>query len=406
MRNRHEAAFTSVSELNRACENRPIVFFGAGPIAIKTFRILGKAPLHSIVDNASNLWGKSALGVDILEPDSVSNIKDVFVIICTTSFSQVMKQLTGYGLKNGTDFCVSPILNDLKVIDDLENISKKMLFTNGSPKNDSPKYGGGIYELSVKGDEWSHQKVISGNCYGLIEFEDNYISVDTERGIFEFNANYDIIRSKLLPSGMRAHGVQYSKKHERFYVVGSYRDAILVLDRNFDILDEIRLSYKRERFGSPKHHCNDCLVVEDSLFVSMFSMTGNYQNDVFDGGIVEFDLVTKEKVGVIAQNLWMPHNIQIINGSIHLLNSLRGELLTNNLQVVGQFPAFTRGLDYDGMYYYIGQSRNRNYSKNMGVSKNISVDAGIIVFDEQTKVSRFLQMPPKISEIHSILLLN
>lgn len=406
MMNRNEAPFTSVSELNRACENRPIVFFGGGPIANKTFRILGKAQLHSIVDNASNMWGKSALDVDILSPDSISNIKNVFVIICTTSFSQVTKQLTDFGLKNGADFCVSPILNDLRIIDDLENISKRMLFTNGSPRNDSPKYGGGIYELSVNGDEWTHQKVISGNCYGLIEFENNYISVDTERGIFEFNANYDIIRSKLLPTGMRAHGVQYSKKHDRFYVVGSYLDGILVLDRNFVVLDEIRLSYKKERFGSPKHHCNDCLVVEDSLYVSMFSMTGNYQNDVFDGGIVEFDLVTNEKVGAVAQNLWMPHNIQIINGSFHILNSLRGELLTNNLQVAGQFPAFTRGLDYDGMYYYIGQSRNRNYSKNIGVSKNISIDAGIIVFDEQTKASRFLQLPPKISEIHSILLLT
>jgi hypothetical protein len=406
MINRNEAPFTSVSELNRAYRNRPIVFFGAGPIANKTFRILGKAQLHSIVDNASNMWGKSSLDVDILAPDSVSNIKDVFVIICTTSFSQVTRQLTDYGLKSGDDFCVSPILNDLRVIDDLENISKRMLFTNGSPRNDSPKYGGGIYELSVNRDEWTHQKVISGNCYGLIEFEDNYISVDTERGIFEFNAKYDIIRSKLLPAGMRAHGVQYSKKHDRFYVVGSYLDGILVLDRNFVILDEIRLSYKKERFGSPEHHCNDCLVFEDSLFVSMFSMTGNYQNDVFDGGIVEFDLLTNKKVGAVAQNLWMPHNIQIINGSLHILNSLRGELLTNNLQVAGQFPAFTRGLDYDGMYYYIGQSRNRNYSKNIGVSKNISIDAGIIVFDEQTKVSRFLQLPPKISEIHSILLLT
>ena len=107
----------------------------------------------------------------------------------------------------------------------------------------------------------------------------------------------------------------------------------------------------------------------------------------------------KEKIGPMVHNLWMPHNVQMINGSLHILNSLQGQLLTNNLQVVGEFPAFTRGLDYDGQYYYIGQSRNRNYSKN------ISIDAGIIVFDEYTKASRFLQLPPKISEIHSIVLI-
>ena len=405
MTNKRAIAFSTIPEVNQSCVNRPVVFFGAGPIAAKTFRILGEHQLHSIVDNASNMWGKSELDLEIYSPASVLEIENVFVIICSTSFAEITKQLGDYGYKQGSDFCVSPILNDLRVIDDLENVSKKMLFTNGSPKAEDSQYGGGVYELCVNGDEWIHKKVISGNCYGLIKFEDNYISVDTERGIFEFNSNYDIIRSKILPAGMRAHGVQYSKKHDRFYVAGSYLDGILILDREFNVVDEIRLSHKKERFGDPKHHCNDCLVIEDSLFVSMFSITGNYQHDVFDGGIVEFDLITNSRVGVVAQNLWMPHNIQIINGSIHVLNSLRGELLTNNLQVIGEFPAFTRGLDYDGMHYYIGQSRNRNYSKNLGVSKNISIDAGIVVFDEETKASRFLQLPPKISEIHSIVLI-
>ena len=89
-----------------------------------------------------------------------------------------------------------------------------------------------------------------------------------------------------------------------------------------------------------------------------------------------------------------------------MLNSLEGQLLTNNAKVIGEFPAFTRGLDHDGIFYYIGQSRNRNYSKNLGTSKNISIDAGIIVFDSHTKASRFLQLPSKVSEIHSILLLK
>jgi len=403
--NKIKVAFSSIQEVNRSCLNRPVILFGSGPIAIKTTRILGEQKLHSMVDNASNMWGKFEVDLIINDPESVLEIENVFIIICTTSFAEVSKQLSDYGFEYGADFCVSPILNDLRIIDELENISKKMLFSSGSPKAESSQYGGGIYELSVNGDEWSHKKVISGNCYGLIAFNDNYISVDTERGIFEFNSNYEVIRSKELPTGMRAHGVQYSKKHNRFYVAGSYIDGVLILDSDFNPIDEISLSYKKARFGDPKHHCNDCLVVGDSLYVSMFSMTGNYQNDVFDGCIMEYDIVSKERVGAIAQNLWMPHNIQMINGSLHVLNSLEGQLLKNNLQVIGEFPAFTRGLGFDGVYYFIGQSRNRNHSKNLGVSKNISIDAGIIVFDEHTKASRFLQLPPKISEIHSILLI-
>ena len=104
-------------------------------------------------------------------------------------------------------------------------------------------------------------------------------------------------------------------------------------------------------------------------------------------------------------DLWMPHNAKIVEGSLTCLDSLRGQLKTNNSQVVGQFPAFTRGLANDGTYYYIGQSKNRNYSKNLGTSLNISIDAGIIVFDEKTKVSRFCNYLPRYLEIHAIELL-
>jgi hypothetical protein len=101
----------------------------------------------------------------------------------------------------------------------------------------------------------------------------------------------------------------------------------------------------------------------------------------------------------------MPHNISYHNGSMLVLDSLRGNLLTNNFQIVGSFPGFTRGLDFDGSYYYVGQSRNRNYSKYLGISNNISLDTSIIIFDPVTKVSKSIFLPNSISEIHSILLL-
>ena len=53
----------------------------------------------------------------------------------------------------------------------------------------------------------------------------------------------------------------------------------------------------------------------------------------------------------------MPHNICSFNEEIHVLNSLKGELLFNNASIQGVFPAFARGLDFDGSYYFIGQSK-------------------------------------------------
>ena len=273
-------------------------------------------------------------------------------------------QLNSYGYIPIENYSVSPILNDLRIIDDLESISKTLLFTSGSPKNENKEFGGGIYKLDVKADSWSYKKMISGNCYGLIKHGENFISVDADLGIFEFDNKFKIIRSKKLPEGIRAHGIDYSKIHQKFYIVGSHLDGVLILDKHFEITNKIMLSKKKEYSGSPQHHCNDCLIIEDSLYVSMFSLTGNWKNDVFDGGILEYDLKTNKKIGPVASKLWMPHNIKYFDGSLHVLNSLPGELLSNNLQVLGKFPAFTRGLDYDGIFYYIGQSRNRNYSKN------------------------------------------
>ena len=177
-------------------------------------------------------------------------------------------------------------------------------------------------------------------------------------------------------------------------------------DGKAGLKSKISISNKFKYNKSASHHCNDCEYSNNHLYVSMFSETGNWKKDVYDGCILEIDLIKKKINQSICQNLWMPHNPKIINGSFYVNDSLRGNLLGNNFNVCGSFPAFTRGLDYDGNFFYIGQSKNRNFSKNIGLSNNISIDAGITVFDEKTKISKFLQVSPRISEIHSIITEN
>ena len=101
----------------------------------------------------------------------------------------------------------------------------------------------------------------------------------------------------------------------------------------------------------------------------------------------------------------MPHNICCFDGNLAVLDSLRGQLRIGNIGVAGQFPGFTRGLGYDGVYYYIGQSRNRNHSKCVGLTNGVSIDTAIIMFDPTSKVYRSFQLPPEISEIHSVLVI-
>jgi hypothetical protein len=99
----------------------------------------------------------------------------------------------------------------------------------------------------------------------------------------------------------------------------------------------------------------------------------------------------------------MPHNVEMFDGSLHILDSLPGHLRFINFAVQGTFPAFTRGLDYNKGLYYIGQSKNRNYSRVQGISNNIAIDCGVVVFNPEIKASRFFQFPYTIGEIHTIV---
>lgn len=399
--------FSTIQDIYKNLGKREIVFFGAGNIYEKTKRLTNSFKKGFIVDNSSNLWGSVQYDLKVKDPKKILNrSKKYFVVICTTSFREISKQLEGYAFEPLKDFIVSPILNDLRSINDLENLNQDLIFSSGAPKQENSLYGGGIYFMELRKDKWKYSKKISGNCYGIIKYKNNFISIDTDMGIFEFDRNFKILRSKKLPKFGRAHGVHYNDYRSEFYVVCSYLDAILILDKSFKIKDKIQISKKINYDNLPHHHCNDCFSYKNSIYVTMFSESGNWKLDSFDGALLEIDLEQKKTVASLLKNLWMPHNPKIINGSLYVLDSLRGELKGNNFNVLGSFPAFTRGLAYDGNYFYIGQSRNRNFSRNNGINNNTSIDTGIVIFNEEKKMSRFLQVSSKISEIHSIELFN
>ena len=75
---------------------------------------------------------------------------------------------------------------------------------------------------------------------------------------------------------------------------------------------EIYISKKAHGNKQDNHHINDLCIFGNSLFVSMFSISGNWTNECYDGGVVEIDLASSaeniEFTSVI-QNLWMPHSV-------------------------------------------------------------------------------------------------
>jgi hypothetical protein len=395
---------TSFIEISKRTKKK-IVLFGSGNISKKTIRKLGKESIAFIVDNSENLQNTTYEELEVKSPNEIS--KDNYVLICSTAIREIAHQLEGLGLIANKDFAISPILNDLLAIQELENLDKTFYFTSGSVPENEPLAGGGFYKCAVDGLNIEVSKVYSGPCYGAIKVENEIYFVDTDKGIYAYSSNGDIEHKCKLPKGSRAHGISFNKDNQKFYVTCSYLDAVLEIDsKSFEILREFKLSDKIDRTKEPMHHCNDNWAIDNSLFVSMFSSTGQWKLDSFDGCIAEFDIETGERLGDVYSDLYMPHNIMVLEGSLHVLDSLPGHLRFSNWSIQGTFPAFTRGLAYSHGLYFIGQSKNRNYSKVMGMSNNVSIDCGIIAFNPELKASRFIQFPYTIGEIHSIVLIN
>lgn len=390
---------TSFSQINRRVD-RPVILFGSGNIAKKTYRKLGYERVAFIVDSSKNLQGTQFEGLEIFSPERVS--RDYFVIICSTAISDISKVLEQKGLTPNKDFASSPILNDLLAISELEQIQTTFYFTSGTATPPNAKYGGGLYRCEVSSTEVHLEKCYAGPCYGATAVGENLFFVDTDRGLIEYDGESFTLRTAF-PDGSRAHGISYHAGSGQFYVACSYLDAVLTVQPDFTLGKSYNLSKKREQHGEPMHHCNDVLALGESVYVSMFSSTGNWKYDSFDGCIAEFDRITGDRLADVYQGLYMPHNIKYFDGALHILDSLPGHLRFNNFAVQGTFPAFTRGLDYKNGLYYVGQSKNRNYSKVMGLSNNISIDCGVIIFNPELHVSRFIQFPYTIGEIHAIV---
>ena len=391
------------AELNAISKNRPLVIFGAGHLCHKTLLKIPDSPIL-IVDNSPNLWGTEQEGISINPPDRLKEYSlKPFVVICTTSFPEVIDQVHSLGYKEEADVCVTPLLNDWRTIEELQSHHASLLFTSGLSSSGTSSAKGGLYHLSSQGKGFDLTHIIEGSAHGIIQKEDMIYLVEDNLGIIELTSDFEISRSQKLPTGSRPHGLAWSEKTESFYVPCSYLDQVLELNENLEVTRKIDISPKTMMQQGPHHHINDCLAWGGSLFVSMFSVTGNWKKDIFDGGVVEFDILSGQRIGDFANGLWMPHNVANVDGSMAVLDSLPGHLLYGNLKTAGSFPGFSRGLAWNGDYFYIGQSRNRNFSAQIGVSKNISIDSGIVVFDSTTKLSKTLNLPDSITEIHGIL---
>ncbi|MCH9769346.1 MAG: TIGR03032 family protein [Gammaproteobacteria bacterium] len=400
-------AWLSWGEINTITESRKLVFFGRGEWMEKSIPYLAKSAEY-VVDNNKYEQGQEESGLEIKGPECLKNAKghdEIFIIITTSGFMEVDRQLRGYGLHPGTHYCVSPSLKNFHVVSRINGHHQLVHFTcSDQPDKSNPEKGGGLYSYDIATRQ--KKKLISGLCHGLVQCDDKVFLVDDIVGIRVMNRDLETIKILDLPPKSRPHGIAYCAKRNIIFVNFSGRDAVGMYNVESEkFLGEISISDKFKKSGLAQHHINDCCVYGDYLYVSMFSFSGNWKIGVYDGGILQFDLNTQLCLGPAVTDLWMPHTPVVINGMLHYCDSMRGIVSNSTWRKMAQFNGFVRGIACDSTFLYIGQSTHRYIDRREGTTSNISLDTGIFLVEPRQHITKFYSTP-ELSDINSVAIIN
>lgn len=401
-----DSAWLSWEQLNTKGKNKKIIFFGAGYWLDKTKVYLAKDAAY-IVDNSKYEQGQRGSGLNIYNPEKLleETRDEILIIITTSGFMEVSEQLINYGFVSGEHFIVTPSLKDFATIARINQNKQEVYITCSDQYLDNQSNrGGGLYKYNTA--DGKYEKIINGQCHGIIQGKNEIYLVDDMVGIRVLDLNFKTKRIIELPDKSRPHGIAYSEERNSIYVNLSGFDAIAVinLDSN-NIQSQISISDKFRKQNTAQHHINDICCYGDSLYVSMFSRSGNWKRGVYDGVILEIDIETGEVKWPVVQDLWFPHTPVIINGLLHYCDSMRGTVQNSTWKNIVKFNGFVRGIAHDGDFYYVGQSMHRHIDRITGVNENISLDTGIFIVEEASKVTKFYSTPT-LTDINAVMILE
>jgi len=392
----------SFEELEEVVSLRKYVFWGASNWIERTMDKLNIHP-EFIVDNSVLNQGVEFNGY-IVNPPTYINLEDKpFVVISTVNYMSVIDDLHSLGYVMGEDYCCTPLLNKRKQKDDLANHKQTILVS--SSQHSADKFsGGGLYKVTL--NPYNVEKVYVGKGRGISFFENHYYLIDMLRGVVVLDKSFNEVDLIEIQKNSEPHGICIDSKRGWICIGQPGRDSVAVYCvKSYKFIKEYFISNKWKHNKKDNHHVNDPFIHDDSLFVSMFSFSGNWLNEVYDGGVLEIDLNEDKILGSVFSDMWMPHSITRVNGKLTLLNSMVGELWSASYGLLTKTSGFARGLAYDNKYFYIGITEHRYPEKLLGISNNISMDTGFYIFDSISKMSKFYNLK-NIESIHSLMILQ
>tara|TARA_Y100001970_G_scaffold129887_1_gene160162 strand:- start:39062 stop:40225 length:1164 start_codon:yes stop_codon:yes gene_type:complete len=382
-----------------------IVLFGVGNIALKTIKKYSLDPNKCIAaDNSYKLWNKKWNNIDVINPKNIKKLNLKKIIICTTSYNEVSKQLSFMKIPK-KNIEISKVLDNYRVIDKIENIKFDIIFVSGVQSIEKNKKGGGVYRLKGNFEKYNYKKLYSGNCHCVISNNQKEIYVsDVNEGIVKLDLDGRIKQKIKISSDARPHGFTKMPNGD-FLVALSEDDSVIHINDKGRIKKKYRISKLIERNNIAQHHVNDISFFDHHIYVSMFSIKGSWQSGIYDGGVAKINIKNGSKKFMFG-DLIMPHNIIINKKGYYICDSFMGKLITNKRKVLFETNGFLRGLDIKDDFIALSESKNRNFSNIKNGPLNSSLDTRINIIDRNNRVFKSIQLLSPISEIHSIKIIN
>lgn len=400
--------FNDLIKLAMEKRSAPIIFFGAGEIAVRT------SAKYFIpdwcVDNSRALWGGTYGQLDdIRPPESVAPVvSTAYFVICSAAEDEIRAQLRGFGVDDERIF-LSPYAKSIGPSIRLAELQTRLLVGSSGPVDENSNQGGGLYELEINGQEVRQRKILSGQCHGVVEWKSEMLLASTDAGIFAIDKlTLEANLFALLPNGIRPHGLVWNPVRNEINVIANNRDALLGFNESGDMVDLHFLLRGDEKNSVAYHHMNDIAYSNGALYISMFSFTGSWKSGAYDGGIFAFDAQTFRPIGPVVSNADMPHSVSFDDEEMWFCNSLPGMLTRGQKDFEIAFPTFCRGLSFAGDLMFVGASRNRNSldAPLESGSQIREVASGVYATSKSNRMARFIPMEGSVPEIHSVFYLT
>ena len=220
-------------------------------------------------------------------------------------------------------------------------------------------------------------------------------------GIIRFDANLQQVAQYPIDP-LDLHGISVDI-HGRVFVVETLHNRIGIYEIDpFRRVDEICISESL----TDENHVNDVQAIGNSLFVSMFTLSGAWRQkhlaNQWDGCIVEYDIIERLPVRTLHRNLRMPHSILYADDSIYYCES-HALTVYRAGRTLCKFSGFTRGLARFDQYLLVGQSRMRAHWKP-NRRTHASLDAGVHILNLENLLSRFIPLPT--AQVYDILVMT